>query len=93
MTIHMTVEHYQGGDQGEFYTMALTGDTYQAKEAIKGLGYQFSDQVGMGKAWRLPVIFKADMVPGNAKLTAFQGSVTKTIETLKSAGYTVVQHR
>lgn len=91
-TIHMNIEKYDG-QQGNFFTMALTGDTYDAKEIIKGIGYNFNDQVGYGKAWRLPIIMKSDMVPGNAKLAEFQGAVKNTVETLKNAGYNVIQHR
>jgi hypothetical protein len=91
-TIHMTIEKYDG-QQGEYYTMSITGDTYDAKETIKSLGYNFSDQIGYGKAWRLPIIVKSDMIPGNTKLAEFQSAVKNTVETLKGAGYNVIQHR
>jgi hypothetical protein len=91
-TIHMTIEKYDG-QQSEYYTMALTGDTYGAKETIKSLGYDFSDQIGYGKAWRLPIITRSEMVAGNAKLAEFQVTVKNTVETLKNAGYNVIQHR
>lgn len=85
--IYIETEEYTGGDQGDFYTFALSGDTYDAKEIIKSLGYSFSDQVGRGKAWRTEPILKSDFVPGNPAFLKIQNQIKKTGETLKTAGY------
>lgn len=89
-TIYFNREMYETGDPDkDFVVMALTGDTFQAKDTIKKLGtFTFSDQTGYGKAWRTaPVIAKDMTTPKGDKMRA---TIKSAVETLRSAGYKVV---
>lgn len=93
-TIYFETEQYQDGGEGDFVAVALTGDTFDAKEIIKGLGdFHFSDQVGHGKAWRSDIIFKRDLVAGNPKAAQMRAIINKAHKALTDAGYSVVVRR
>lgn len=85
--IYIETEEYKDGGEGDFYAFALTGDTYEAKDIIKSNGFLFSDQVGHGKAWRTPIIFKRDFAPGNAHFANTQTIVVNVRSALIAAGY------
>lgn len=88
-TIYFNREKYETGDSDkDFYVMALTGDTFQAKDIIKGLGFTFSDQTGYGKAWRSSRVLVKDLAgPGGDKMRA---TVKSAHEALRAAGYKIV---
>jgi hypothetical protein len=89
MTIRYELERYKSPDGNDFYVIALTGDTYEARDIIKGLGdFSFSDQVGYGKAWRSKIFLVANAANDKAEVHAI---VNKMYNALKAAGYTIVR--
>lgn len=89
--IILTIEKIQDADTNqEYITIALTGDTYSAKDIIKGMGdYHFSNQVSYGKAWRSQTWL------GSEALTTCKNEVVelvnRTKETLSKSGYSLVR--
>ena len=91
MTIQYEIERYKSPDAGgDFYVIALTGDTYAARDIIASLNdFSFSDQVGMGEAWRSKIFLIRDAATDKATVHAI---VNKMYNTLKAAGYNIVRH-
>jgi len=88
-TINYEIEKFESKEDS-FFTITLTGDTFAAKEIIKETGdFQFSDQIGHGKAWRsTKLFFESKLANEKDELKAI---VMKIYNALKANGYTVVR--
>lgn len=84
ITITQEVIKVNGTD---YINFALTGNTFQAKEIIKGLGYyHWSKEIGLEPAWRTDI-----MSVENAKKdgTFFTKVAKETAEALQNAGFKI----
>ena len=83
MKITCEFERFQGiPGEPDFYTITLSGETYQARETIKGLGdYEFNDPVGCQKAWRSKRIFFDKVAEKQDIIRLLQKTKTALIET------------